>query len=209
MFKAGDSWASHFPQGGWRFGSFSIFKTLLDPASPQIRAVNTARTAVLPEETVVHKHSHTDTALGTYRNDNTGIVSPPPPNPQQIPGSSQGITVYPSPSFGEEKRFKSLFALSVLNGATGMWEMYLAKGGQGDCKQVYCLEASKNTPTPPLSSRHAVDKCFIVPLHWGDISVIWLRINQEYCPPPPLSVRLKKKKMFKFKILFFFSQYDL
>lgn len=89
MFKAGDSLASHFPRGA---GGLALFPysslTLLDPASPQIRAVNTARMAVLPEETVVHKHSHTNTALGTYRNDNTGIVVVP------------------------QKRFKSLFALS-------------------------------------------------------------------------------------------------
>lgn len=32
--------------------------------------------------------------------------------------------------------------------------MYLAKGEQGDCKQVYCLEASKNTPPPHPSMLH-------------------------------------------------------
>lgn len=144
MFKAGDSWASHFPRGA---GGLALFPysslTLLDPASPQIRAVNTSRMAVLPEETVVHKHSHTHTALGTYRNDNTGIVVVSPP-PKQIPGSSQGIPVL----LALGRKSGSSLSLHFLNGATGMWEMYLAKGGQGDCKQVYCLEASKNTPTP-------------------------------------------------------------
>lgn len=82
-------------------------KTLLDSASLQIRAVNAAPTAVLPEETVVHKHSHTDMALATYRNETIQALF----TPHQDPGSSQGIIVYLCPGCGEKRQFKSLFAL--------------------------------------------------------------------------------------------------
>lgn len=79
------------------FGSFPIFKTRLD--SLQIRAVNTSLSAVLPQETVVHKRGHTDTALATYRNETIEALCPP----YWVPGSPQGIIVYLPPRRREEK----------------------------------------------------------------------------------------------------------
>lgn len=88
----------------------------MDSASLQIGTVDT-RSAVPPQETVVHKHSHTDTALATYRTETIQALSPSPPSPcpphlhRQVPGSSQGIFVCLSPSCGEKSQRKSLFAL--------------------------------------------------------------------------------------------------